>query len=146
MHQVIVDTEFTELFSDDAKPISIALVDAKTGDSCYVELSGWELWDCSEFVVDNVLPQLTGPSLTYEQACERLLAFLEAHQPFQLLSDAPIHDFPMLRQVLGSRCPIRSVSGLADLSYLVGEGDENPHHALLDAQLLAAKHRDRHFG
>ncbi|MWV14165.1 hypothetical protein F3I62_18855 [Pseudomonas sp. R-28-1W-6] len=148
MHKIVVDTEFTSLDEEDAKPISIALVDVASGDSCYVELDGWELWDCSEFVTKQVLPQLTGPSLTYAQASDLLLDFLEAHQPFELMSDAPIYDFPQLRQVLGSQCPIKNVSGLTDLRYLVAdeEGDENPHHALLDAQRLASKYAARHFG
>lgn len=146
MHKIIVDTEFTELFADDAKPISIALVDVASGDSCYVELDGWEPWDCSEYVVDNILPQLTGPSLTYEQASHLLLDFLEAHHPFELMSDAPVFDFPQLRQVLGNQCPIKRVSGLTDLKDLVEEGDENPHHALVDAQRLAVKYAARHFG
>ena len=148
MRKIVVDTEFTSLDDEDAKPISIALVDVDTGESCYVEVDGWELWDCSEFVTKRVLPQLTGPSLTYAQASDLLLDFLEARQPFQLMSDAPIYDFPPFRQVLGKQCPIKNVSGLTDLRYLVAdeEGDENPHHALLDALRLATKYAARPFG
>ena len=146
MRQIVIDTEFTDLYADDRKPISIALVDVESGESCYVEVDGWEPWDCNDFVTEHVLPQLTGPSLTYAQASDLLLDFLEARAPFRLMSDAPMYDFDMLRQVLGAQCPVRFASHLEHLESMEEEGEDRPHHALLDAQILAAKLGGRHFG
>lgn len=56
---IYLDTEFTEL-ARDAKLLSIGLV-SENGTSFYAELAdGWCLDDCSDFVVQVVLPLMEG--------------------------------------------------------------------------------------
>ncbi len=59
--KLFLDCEFTQL-SPAAKLISLALV-AEDGSEFYAELpDSWHMEDCSDFVVEIVLPQLWGGS------------------------------------------------------------------------------------
>lgn len=54
--KLFVDCEFTQL-NQDTKLISLALV-SEAGDEFYVELTDtYQVEDCSDFVIQHVLPQ-----------------------------------------------------------------------------------------
>lgn len=142
MHRLFLDTEFTHL-GHDRRLISLALVDP-AGPHCYVELNeGWTLHDCSAFVVDIVLPQLDPArhGLDRSQAAASVLAFLAHYPCAEIISDALAWDWPLLQWLLaptpvpGGICA-REIRGL--LSRL--PAGQIPHHALLDAQLMAKQH------
>lgn len=60
--KLFLDCEFTQL-NKDTKLISLALV-SEVGDEYYVELTDtYSVEDCSDFVIQNVLPQLDMPAL-----------------------------------------------------------------------------------
>ena len=141
MRSLFLDTEFTCL-SLDRRLISLALVGAQ-GDECYIELNeGWTVEGCSEFVQQVVLPQLDlarhGHSL--EQARGVLVDFLQGQGEVEIVSDALAWDWPLLLELLAP-APLppgmvsREIRGL-----LAGlEESQIPHHALLDARLMAAQ-------
>ncbi len=141
MRRLFLDTEFTSL-SRHRRLISLALVDP-AGPECYVELGeGWVLEDCSEFVVQIVLPQLDLPAqgVSREQARTALLRFLDGYAEAEIISDALAWDWPLLLELLApallpSGMVSREIRGL-----LAGlEESQIPHHALLDARLMAAQ-------
>lgn len=58
--KLFLDCEFTQL-DQDTKLISLALV-SEAGDEFYVELTDtYQVEDCSDFVIQNALPQLHRP-------------------------------------------------------------------------------------
>lgn len=141
MRRLFLDTEFTSL-SRHRRLISLALVDP-SGPECYVELGeGWALEDCSEFVVQIVMPQLDLPArgMSREQARTALLRFLDGYAEAEIISDALAWDWPLLLDLLApaplpSGMVSREIRGL-----LTGlEESQIPHHALLDARLMAAQ-------
>ena len=141
MRRLFLDTEFTTL-SRHRRLIRLALVDP-AGPECYVELGeGWALEDCSEFVVQIVLPQLDLPAqgLSREEARTALLRFLDGYAGAEIISDALAWDWPLLLELLApatlpSGIVSREIRGL-----LAGlEESQIPHHALLDARLMAAQ-------
>ena len=143
MRRVYLDTEFTTLNKYEYKLISLALVVAD-GPEFYVELTDvWEEADCSDFVLEIVLPQLDldKQGRTTEKARAELLAFLEALGPAEIISDAPGWDWPLLVWLAGPKgLPENVLAGrigspIEEAEYL---GPEPPHHALLDARLLAS--------
>ena len=142
MRRLFLDTEFTTL-SRHRRLISLALVDP-AGPECYVELcEGWALEDCSEFVVQIVLPQLDLPAqgVAREQARSMLLSFLSGYAGAEIISDALAWDWPLLLELLSpatlpSGIVSREIRGL-----LAGlEESQVPHHALLDARLMAEQY------
>ena len=142
MTTLFLDTEFTSL-SRHRRLISLALVDP-AGPECYVELrEGWALEDCSEFVVQIVLPQLDLPAqgVSREQARHALLSFLDGYAGAEIISDALAWDWPLLLELLSpatlpSGIVSREIRGL-----LAGlEESQIPHHALLDARLMAEQY------
>lgn len=138
MHSLVIDTEFTE-FQDDAKVISIALLNPETYDYCYVELTeGWVVDECSDFVQEHVLPHLdpVENGATLEGARKAILEFLGRYDSVRLMSDAPGWDYQMLKQVLGSAWPahVQGLGGMLNLSEIVlDQGWEWQHNALRDA-------------
>jgi len=83
-----LDCEFTQL-NKDTKLISLALV-AEVGQEFYVELTDtYQVADCRDFVIQNVLPQLNLPAhgQTLPKAQASLLAPHHALLDARLLAD-----------------------------------------------------------
>ena len=98
MRRAYLDTEFTTLNQYRYKLISLALV-VPQGPELYVELTdAWTESDCSDFVLEIVLPQLDLDlyGRTTEQARAELLSFLRALGPVEIICDAPDWDWPLL--------------------------------------------------
>jgi hypothetical protein len=154
--KLFLDCEFTQL-NQDTKLISLALV-SEGGDEFYVELTDtYQVEDCSEFVIENVLPQLALPEhgKTMAEAQELLLAFLgNLNGNVEICSDAPDWDWCFFCQLayVDHRWPSNVINQATNLLRLfrdleaVDIGDmtipELPHHALLDARLLAGLYRE----
>ncbi|MBD8473219.1 3'-5' exoribonuclease [Pseudomonas sp. CFBP 8770] len=154
--KLFLDCEFTQL-NEDTKLISLALV-SEGGDEFYVELTDtYQVEDCSEFVLENVLPQLDLPEhgKTMAEAQELLLAFLgNLNGNLEICSDAPEWDWDFFCQLayVDHRWPSNVTNQATNLIRLFREleaddiGDmtipELPHHALLDALLLASLYRE----
>jgi hypothetical protein len=107
MPRAYLDTEFTDLNLYTYKLISLALV-VPGGPEFYVELTdSWDESDCSDFVIETVLPQLDMAvhGRTTAQARVELRAFLERIGPVEIVSDAPPHhaleDARLLAALLG---------------------------------------------
>ncbi|MBI6882343.1 hypothetical protein JEU22_00160 [Pseudomonas putida] len=141
--RVFLDCEFTSmgLWS---KLISIALV-AENGCEVYLEPSDtWRYEDCSVFVTSTVLPQLWGGkySLPLIEARTALLAYLGSLEgTIEIVTDSPRHDwrhFEDLIEVDGKWPPFLCRDPI-DASKLepTSEGADLPHHALLDARIIA---------
>lgn len=148
--KLFLDTEFTGLHRD-AKLISLALV-AETGEEFYVEMAdGYGVEDCSDFVVETVLPQLDlqrhGQTIAEAKALLQKF-FLSFDVTLQVCSDAPAwdwHFFCQLAQVDG-RWPENLLVEPTDLSEMCSGAAltieienllvEPPHHALDDARLM----------
>lgn len=142
MRRAYLDTEFTTLNLYEYKLISLALVVAD-GPEFYVELTDvWEKADCSDFVLEIVLPQLDldTQGRTTENARAELRDFLEALGPVEIISDAPGWDWPLLVWLAGPKgLPENVLAGRIGSPIETDHlGAEPPHHALLDARLLAS--------
>jgi hypothetical protein len=141
--RLFLDCEFTQL-SSAAKLISVALV-AENGREFYVELQDtWQLGDCSDFVKDIVLPQLWGGSysLPIVQARVSLLGFLTSFKnEVEIVTDAPEYDWELFCDLVyeSGRWPriVRNFPTDATTLVPTSEGEELPHHALLDARIIA---------
>ncbi|MBH8612138.1 3'-5' exoribonuclease [Pseudomonas mohnii] len=149
--KLFLDCEFTQL-NQDTKLISLGLV-SESGDEFYVELTDtYQIEDCSDFVIQNVLPQLNlhlyGMSLVEAQAALRVfLGSIEGR--LEICSDAPDWDWDFFCQLayVDHRWPSNVANRPTNLIHLVRhfEADDIgniklpdlPHHALLDARLLA---------
>jgi hypothetical protein len=151
--KIFLDCEFTQL-NRNSKLISLALV-SESGREFYVELiDTYLVEDCSDFVIQNVLPQLDplrcGQSLSEAQASLRrfLGSFVEQ---LEVCSDAPHWDWQLFRDLVcvdHQPWPLHVMDQPTDLTILFfnqvsAEGLEElvlpdlPHHALLDARMLA---------
>lgn len=137
-----LDTEFSSLNRYTCRLISLALV-VPDGPEFYVELNDtWAEDECSDFVREVVLPQLDLAvyGCTNEQARIALYDFLCMLVPLEIISDAPDRDWPLLLQLIGpvglppgvESCQIPEGLGIISIDDYVP-----PHHALLDARLLA---------
>lgn len=140
MRSLYLDTEFTRL-DPECRLISLALV-LPGGAEFYVELTdGWHLDDCSAFVVEVVLPQLDARrhGQTREAARWALQAFLSNMGDVEIISDALAWDWPLLLELLGPAGLPANVQGCREQADLLSDLDEAqiPHHALLDARLMA---------
>ena len=148
--KVFLDCEFTQLNAQ-AKLISLALV-AEGGREFYVELTdGYELQDCSAFVIEHVLPKLdlAKHGCTTVEAQKRLAAFVAGlHANLEICSDAPGYDWGFFCELMyvDGRWPVNVLNRPLNLiemyNELEAEGVEIeppglPHHALLDARILA---------
>ena len=141
MRRAYLDTEFTTLNQYTYKLISLALV-VPHGPELYLELTdAWEESDCSDFVLEVVLPQLDLEThgRTTEQARIELLDFLEQLGPVDIICDAPHWDWPLLAWLAGPAGLPETVTRGAISSdiALTYTGPEPPHHALADARMLA---------
>ena len=141
MRRAYLDTKFTTLNQYTYKLISLALV-VHHGPELYVELTdSWDESDCSDFVLEVVLPQLDleTQGRTTEQARMELLDFLRVLGPVKIISDAPNWDWPLLAWLAGpTGLPETVIRGEIRSGIDVAYSDaEPPHHALEDARLLA---------
>ncbi|MCY1190864.1 3'-5' exoribonuclease [compost metagenome] len=147
--RIFLDCEFTEL-SQQAKLISLALV-AEDGREFYVELlDSWQVEDCSEFVVVIVLPQLWGGenALPIIEAKAALLTFLASFESeLEIVTDAPEYDWKLFCELAydDGRWPATVRNYPTDATALSpkSDGEELPHHALLDARIIASMFSDR---
>ena len=150
--KIFLDCEFTQL-NQYSKLISLALV-SQSGEEFYVELTNtYSLDDCSDFVIQNVLPQLDplrcGQSLSEAQASLRrfLGSFVEQ---LEVCSDAPHWDWQLFRDLVcvdHQPWPLHVMDQPTDLTILFNQVSAEalealdlpdlPHHALLDARMLA---------
>lgn len=153
--KLFLDCEFTQL-NRDTKLISLALV-SEAGHEFYVELTDTYLvGDCSDFVILNVLPQLNvaAHGQTLVEAQSSLLAFLsDLEGALEVCTDAPEWDWNLFCQLayVDHRWPGNVANRATNLILLFRHleaddiGDvtlpELPHHALLDARLLADLYR-----
>jgi hypothetical protein len=141
--RLFLDCEFTEL-SAAAKLISLALV-AEDGREFYVELKDtWQVGDCSDFVKDIVLPQLWGGSysLSIVQARVSLLGFLTSFKnEVEIVTDAPQYDWELFCDLVyeDGRWPriVRNFPTDATTLEAIRLGAPLPHHALMDARIIA---------
>ncbi len=84
--KLFLDCEFTQL-NRDTKLISLALV-SEAGHEYYVEITDtYQVADCSDFVIQNVLPQLNLPDhgqplVELKPHCSLSLATLKARSRF----------------------------------------------------------------
>lgn len=150
--KILLDCELTQL-NQDSKLISLALV-AESGEEFYVELTDtYSVEDCSDFAIQNVLPQLEllqyGESLAGARASLR--KFLGCFgEEVEVCSDAPHWDWkffcdlvcadhqPWPVQVVNQPTDLTSFFNQVNAEALEGvELCDPPHHALLDAQMLA---------
>lgn len=151
--KVFFDCEFTDLV-DGAKLISVGLVSLDC-QSLYIELTdGWQIEECSDFVVENVLPHLgSGDQLSRPQATVRVFDWLTAlEEPggIELLCDSPwdpilirpllppkIAFLPPRIEVVAFAAETKQALFLDTLEQLLGASTFGPqHHALADAQAL----------
>lgn len=139
---VFFDTEFTD-FAEDAKLISIGLV-TETGDAFYAELSDtYTIEDCSEFVIERVLPLLEGGStrMTFKELQSQLYEWLKSlGEPITLATDSVAWDGYWLREIFNGNRISPTANVLTSITNHTPNGQRkitsNCHHALLDAQLL----------
>ncbi|MFJ3367948.1 hypothetical protein [Pseudomonas sp. NPDC086251] len=150
--KIFLDCEFTQL-NRDSKLISLALV-SEAVKEFYVELTDTYLVeDCSDFVIQNVLPQLDllryGQS--FVEARASLRRFLSGFdEDLEVCSDAPHWDWKFFRDLVcadNQPWPAQVMNQPTDLTILLNKIDAEaleqvelpdlPHHALLDARMLA---------
>lgn len=150
--KLFLDCEFTQLKAG-TKLISLALV-SEAGEEFYVELTdtSYQIEDCSEFVIANVLPQLDivshGKSLADAQAAFKVfIAGLDG--PLEICSDALAWDWELfcLLAYTNHKWPAQIINRPTNLIQVFRDLDaadiddldmpELPHHALQDARILA---------
>jgi hypothetical protein len=142
--RVFLDCEFTKL-SAAAKLISLALV-AEDGREFYVELlDAWKEEDCSDFVKKIVLPQLWGGSYVRPtiEARSALLEFLASFDELlKIVTDAPQYDWELFCELAydDGKWPqnVRNYPTDATTLDATSDGVPLPHHALLDARIIAS--------
>ncbi|NAT15247.1 3'-5' exoribonuclease [Pseudomonas syringae] len=142
--RLYLDCEFTEL-SAAAKLISLALV-GPDGREFYVEvIDTWREDDCSDFVKQIVLPQLWGSeyAMPLTEARSALLRFLATYdEELEVVTDAPIYDWELFCELAyhDRRWPknVRNFPTDATTLTATNDGEELPHHALLDARIIAS--------
>ena len=142
--RLFLDCEFTQL-SSAAKLISLALV-AENGREFYVELvDTWRKEDCSDFVVEIVLPQLWGgdnaqPTIRARTALLDFLASFD--EVLEIVTDAPQYDWELFCELAydDGKWPrnVRNYPTDATTLDATSDGVPLPHHALLDARIIAS--------
>ena len=150
--KIFLDCEFTQL-NQYSKLISLALV-SQSGEEFYVELTNtYSLDDCSDFVIQNVLPQLDplrcGQSLSDAQVSLRRFLGSFAEE-LEVCSDEPNRDLKFFYDLVCADhqpWPVQVLNQPTNLAMLFNEVDaealeqvelsDPPHHALLDARMLA---------
>ena len=142
--RLFLDCEFTQL-SAAAKLISLALV-AENGREFYAELiDTWREADCSDFVIKIVLPQLWGGSyaLPIIGARSALFDFLKSFdEALEIVTDAPQYDWELFCELAydDGKWPqnVRNYPTDATTLDATSDGVPLPHHALLDARIIAS--------
>lgn len=151
---IVIDTEFTGLDQKQPKLISLGLVD-ETGRSFYAEFPPIDYrHECSDWVVDNVLPLLWGgehilPEVLFKA---RLHAWIEEiGDRAMFVTDSPDFDFELVKPLLDpwprnlASSPLRfdiTAMGVNRQNWLAGiiagyHTSQRPeHHALHDAFAL----------
>lgn len=150
--KIFLDCEFTQL-NQYSKLISLALV-SESAEEFYVELTDtYSLGDCSDFVIQNVLPQLDplrcGQSLSDAQVSLRRFLGSFAEE-LEVCSDAPYWDWRFFCDLVCAGhqpWPVQVMNQPTNLAILFNKVDaealeqvelsDPPHHALLDARMLA---------
>lgn len=161
--RISLDTEFTQL--NDGKLISLGLVTEDGERTFYAELTNnYILEDCSDFVVEQVLPLLDAPELpdqvsyravyarmTRQQCREHLSYWIAAIQePVQINVDAPNLDWPLFKELfaghpwpamLDPECRNCFPHGALQDLYMAEEERHyergmRRHHALDDARVM----------
>lgn len=153
--KLFLDCEFTQL-NKLSKLISLALV-AESGEEFYVELlDTYSVSDCSEFVIEHVLPQLD-PSRhgqTFAKAQASLSDFIARFdEMLEVCTDAPQWDWDFFCDLayVAHRWPAHVINRPTNLTALFSQLHNTslddvklpdlPHHALLDARILADLHK-----
>jgi len=142
--RLFLDCEFSQL-SAAAKLISLALV-AEDGREFYVELlDAWKVEYCSEFVIRIVLPQLWAGAhaLPVIEARKALLDFLTSFdEVLEIITDAPQYDWELFCELAydEGKWPRNVRNHPTDATTLeaINDGAPLPHHALLDARIIAS--------
>ncbi len=152
---IYIDTEFTDLHADNGpiRLISAAFV-AENGQEFYFELTdNYEEIDCSEFVLENVLPYLDHSKfgLTKAEAALKLKAWCESlGEPIKFASDAPLYDYELIKEMLvNQNVTIENLDRQAQYltavlieqkveKYFQANINANRHHALCDARAFAS--------
>ncbi|CAK7033961.1 MAG: hypothetical protein DELT_00479 [Desulfovibrio sp.] len=129
---VFFDTEFTNFENPELVSIGAVSVDGKH--EFYAEVS--PLPDgCSDFVIQHIVPQLTGPAYPKEEVARRFLEWLAGlGNAIELCSDSGFD-----RNIINALCgyPLPIPNGATSTWYpLPGTVTDNPHHALQDARML----------
>jgi len=141
--RLFLDSEFSQL-SEQAKLISLALV-GQDRREFYVELQDtWQVDDCSDFVKKIVLPQLWGGeyAMPLTEARSALLRFLATYdEELEIVTDAPVYDWELFCELAyhDGKWPtnVRNFPTDATTLTATNDGEELPHHALLDARIIA---------
>jgi len=144
---LFLDTEFNGL-SQSAharKLLSLALVTEDGKVEWYAELDDWVLTDCDAWVQRHVLPLMTGPRMSRDEAQTSLQGWFAAlPRRVQAACDSSI-DLQFLLALLGER-PVNLVPQRHDLAPLIDTAIYNntvsayfakghqEHHALHDAR------------
>ncbi|WP_460146794.1 3'-5' exonuclease family protein [Pseudomonas sp. S2_A02] len=150
--KIFLDCEFTQL-NHDSKLISLALV-SESAEEFYVELTDtYSIDDCSDFVIQNVLPHLD--PLRYGQSFVEAQVFLRGFLgsfagELEVCSDAPCWDLRFFCDLVCAGhqpWPVQVMNQPTSLAILFNKVDAEaleqaelphpPHHALLDARMLA---------
>ena len=142
--RLFLDSEFSQL-SAQAKLISLALV-GQDRREFYVELQDtWQVDDCSDFVKKIVLPQLWGGeyAMPIIEAKAALLRFLATYdEQLEIVTDAPAYDWELFCELAyhDGKWPknVRNFPTDATTLTATNDGEELPHHALLDARIIAS--------
>lgn len=153
--RLFLDTEFTGLPDKDGyftpALISIGLVSDNGMYSFYAELAEGEDWtvdDCQPFVIDHVLPNLTGPAMTREALRQALRDWFLALPGNLIIAVDYKLDHSFLLEAVGEPRPenipphpwmVNSIcdSFVYDVVVENFHTDDKPrHHALNDAEAL----------
>lgn len=149
--RIYFDTEFTALNIPigEIKLISAGFV-AEDGREFYFELNdSYTFDDCSDFVVEHVLPNLDEKhAMTTLAAANKLAEWIESFdEEVQLCADALDYDWALLKRVIQRKIPknLRAhpvnvysprIYDLMEM-YFVHNSNDIRHHALCDAHALA---------
>jgi len=145
---LFLDTEFTDLHHE-AKLISIALV-SEDGKSFYAELADtYERCECSDFVMNFVLPFLKGGEykMTESECALKMATWIEEQgHEFIIACDNISWDLPHLRRLLNKTTVWPSnldkndyykfIIMDDDLEQIVLENNFDVHNALDDAMVM----------
>ena len=98
MKKLFFDGEFCDLTTNGIKFLSIAFV-KENGESLYLEIEQSKK-DCSAWVLENVVPLLTGNTVTEEEAKKIILEFVGDEQ-YQIIADVCQFDWMGICKLFG---------------------------------------------